>query len=287
MENKPHRLLVISGSSGAGKSVVLHTLEDLDYYCIDNLPVSLLKQIPEHVRDGRAGQKIAVGIDARSVIGENTVPQNNLLALRETGTAMEIIFLDADDDVLTRRFNETRRKHPLSSAERSLVDAIAEERKLLGAISEIADLRIDTSSTTVHELRAITHNRIARRELGGLSVQLLSFGFKHGAPKDTDFIFDVRCLPNPHWDKNLRPRTGLDAPVAEFLQQQAEVNEMLTDIADFLNKWIKHFIKENRSYLTIGIGCTGGHHRSVYLVEKLAARIANGDARPLITHRDL
>ncbi|MGI9228540.1 MAG: RNase adapter RapZ [Gammaproteobacteria bacterium] len=289
MKNESRRLIVVSGSSGAGKSVVLHALEDLDYYCIDNLPVSLLKQIPDHVNnsEGHKEQKIAVGIDARSTLGESAALENNFQALRETKLQVQIVFLDADDDVLTKRFSETRRKHPLSSAKLPLAGAIEKERKILGAISELADVHIDTSFTTLHDLREITRERIARDDLHKLSVQLVSFGFKHGSPRDTDFIFDVRCLPNPHWHKNLRQLSGLDAPVTEFLNQQPTVKDMITDIAAFLNKWIKLFAEENRSYLTIGIGCTGGQHRSVYVVEKLAGMITNSKIQSLTTHRDL
>lgn len=289
VKNEQHDLIVISGSSGAGKSVVLHALEDLDYYCIDNLPISLLKQIPEHVEqsDNSKKQKIAIGIDARSnFIGIETLEQQ-IATLRDTGLVTEIVFLDADDDVLTKRFSETRRKHPLSSADLSLTDAIKEERRVLRTISEIADLYIDTSFTTVHELREITRKRIAKEIPYSLSIQLLSFGFKHGAPRDADFIFDVRCLPNPHWHKNLRQLSGLDAAVIEFLSEQQAVTEMIADIAGFLNKWIPIFVTENRSYLTIGIGCTGGHHRSVYIVEKLATMINNDKIKPLAKHRDL
>ncbi len=208
MKAEPPRLTVISGSSGAGKSVVLHTLEDAGYYCIDNLPISLLAQLPAHITQGARGgdqegdhrpERVAIGIDVRSSLGRISALQQQMDALQAAGLDTEIIFLDAADEVLTKRFSETRRKHPLSSATVALAEAISEERRVLEGISAIADLTIDTSSTSVHELRQRIRELIVRGTAGSLAMQLLSFGFKHGTPRDADFIFDVRCLPNPHW----------------------------------------------------------------------------------------
>ena len=282
------RLVVVSGSSGAGKSVVLNALEDLDYYCIDNLPITLLSEIPRHIdSDNSTMEKIAAGIDARSMLNGIDSLEACIDGLRDAGIETEIVFLDADDEVLTKRFSETRRKHPLTSESLSLADAIKAERKLLGKLSEIAALHVDTSYTTVHELRETVRRRIARENLRSLSIQLLSFGFKHGTPRDADFIFDVRCLPNPHWDKNLRPLSGLDQAVIDYLDKQDAVTSMIKDIADFLGRWIPLFSAENRSYLTIAVGCTGGHHRSVYIIEKLAGLLDNNNDQFLIGHRDL
>jgi RNase adapter protein RapZ len=276
------RLVIVSGMSGAGKSVVLNTLEDLDFYCIDNLPVNLLDGLSALLinDENELPQQVAVGIDARN-------PADSIARFKANGIATELVFMEAGDDELTKRYSETRRKHPLSSENVSLTDAIANERIILAELSDCADLRIDTSHTVVHDLRAIVHDRIALRTSSELSILFLSFGFKRGTPREADFVFDVRCLPNPHWDNNLRRYTGKDQPVADFLSAQPMVVDMQNHLIDFFEFWIPKFKTENRSYLCISIGCTGGHHRSVYLIEKLAAHFKSLDNKVLVRHRDL
>ena len=283
------RCIIVSGLSGAGKSVVLNTLEDLDYYCIDNLPVTLLRQFGAGIEDRPADiySRVAVGIDARSPEDDLSALPDIIAELRGAGTLAELVFMEADTEVLTKRFSETRRKHPLTRDKVSLAEAINRERSVLGGLAETADLRIDTSRTSVHELRELVRNRIAERQAGGLAIQLLSFGYKHGTPRDADFVFDVRCLPNPHWQKELRRYSGLDRPVIEYLEEQQAALDMLADLRRFLNRWIPEFEKENRSYLSIAVGCTGGHHRSVYMVEQLAAGLREGGCQILVRHRDL
>ncbi len=287
--NKNRRLIIISGLSGAGKSVVLNSLEDLDFYCIDNLPVSLLDQLSTLLIEDRneLPPQVAVAIDARNPVGSLSSLPDTIAKFRTEGLSTELVFMEAGDDELTKRYSETRRKHPLSSENLSLSDAIAKERVILSDLSDFADLRIDTSHTVVHALRAIVTDRIANRSSSELSILFLSFGFKRGIPREADFVFDVRCLPNPHWDKNLRRYTGKDQEVVDFLQAQPLVTEMLDQLKDFLECWIPRFEEENRSYLCLSVGCTGGHHRSVYLVEQMAAYFSGLDKNVLIRHRDL
>jgi len=287
--SKTQRLIIVSGMSGAGKSVVLNTLEDLDFYCIDNLPVSLLVHLSKLVINDRNKMppQLAVGIDARNPVDSLSTLPDSIARLRQEGIATELVFMEAGDDELTKRYSETRRKHPLSSDDISLIDAIANEREILSGLSDIADLRIDTSHTVVHGLRAIVRDRIAMRAAAELSILFLSFGFKHGIPREADFVFDVRCLPNPHWDKNLRRYTGKDQPVIEFLKDQPMVIDMLKQMKVFFEQWIPKFEAENRSYLCVAIGCTGGHHRSVFLIEQLAAHFIDRGKTVLIRHRDL
>jgi UPF0042 nucleotide-binding protein len=283
------RFIVISGLSGAGKSVVLNALEDLEFSCIDNLPVSLLAQLMQQLQDPGSSlpAHIAVGIDARNPAGDLRRLPDDLAAMRQQGILNEVVFVEASDEVLTRRFSETRRRHPLSADGVSLEDAIARERRALSAVSELADLHIDTSFTAVHELRDLVRERVAMRPDGALSLQFISFGYKHGTPRDADFVFDVRCLPNPHWDKELRKFSGRDRPVVDFMEAQPEAMKMAGDLEAFLDYWVPRFEAENRSYLCVAIGCTGGHHRSVYLVERLGAHFRSDDRHIIVKHRDL
>lgn len=284
-------LLIVSGLSGAGKTVALRTLEDLGYYCIDNLPLFLLRELALGLRrtrlgaSGEARHGAAVGIDARN--------QPDFLAdlprltdeLRGQGIDCRVIFLHADTQTLIKRFSETRRKHPLTGGGLSLAEAIERECELLEPMGRIAEIRIDTTHTNVHELRDLTRER-----LGGAvqaSVLLQSFGFKNGVPEGVDFVFDVRCLPNPHWQEALRLLTGRDAPVIEFLARAPEVGEMCADLQGFLDRWIPRFETDGRSYLTIAVGCTGGKHRSVYLVEALSRHLSANGHRVLVRHREL
>ena len=283
------RLIIVSGLSGAGKSVVMNSLEDQDFYSIDNLPISLLDPLISSLDDHKhkLPRQIAVGIDARNPEGDFSFLISRMAALKNKGVIAEIIFVEANNDVLTKRFSETRRKHPLSSEELPLADAIEKEREILSDLSDAADLRVDTSFTAVHELRKLVHERIVKRTQNRLSIQFISFGYKNGLPRDADFVFDIRCLPNPHWEKNLRKFSGNDKPVIDFLMQQSSVLDMRDDIRGFLQQWIPVFEAENRSYLSIAVGCTGGHHRSVFMVEQLADHFRQKDKQVIVRHRDL
>lgn len=282
-------LVVVSGLSGSGKSTALHALEDLEFYCIDNLPVGLLPAFSEHVLDPgkHFPQRIALGIDARNIIDDIQRFPTTLETMRKANITCDVIFLNTDDDVLIKRFSETRRKHPLSGPQLSLADAITRERGILEPITDCADLFIDTSYYNVHQLREVIMNRLGNRRQEEMSIQFKSFGFKYGLPTDADFVFDVRCLPNPHWLAALRPYTGLQQPVIEYLQAQPAVDEMFRYIRDFLETWIPHFVKENRTYMTIAIGCTGGMHRSVYLTDTLAKFFSGKYPKVMAQHREL
>ncbi len=279
------RLVVISGLSGSGKSVALKVLEDAGYYCVDNLPAGLLVETVAFLRTAGA-REVAVSIDARSGAGLPELPES-LERLRRhgaLGSEPRVIFLTAKDDALVRRFSETRRRHPLATGERSLEECIRAERELLSRITAIGH-RIDTSDLSANALRAWVREFL---ELSNASFTLVfeSFGFKHGVPLDADLVFDVRCLPNPHYDLALRPLTGRDAPVIEFLRAQPPVLDMLADIRAWLEKWLPTYIEDNRSYFTVALGCTGGQHRSVYFAETLATYF-QGSQQVLVRHREL
>jgi UPF0042 nucleotide-binding protein len=282
------KLAVISGLSGSGKSIALHTFEDLGYYCVDNLPAGLLPAFAEMLpAAGEGDRRCAVSIDARNspdqLQGFNAI----LEALRSRGVESDLIFLRADIHTLLKRFSETRRKHPLTRSGTPLQEAIEREARLLDPIASAADLVIDTTHTNQHQLRDMLRQRIDRRRRGRMSVLLESFGFKNGVPADTDFAFDVRCLPNPHWLSHLRPLTGRDHAVVEYLGTQPLVNQMFDQLHSFLALWIPAFEASNRSYLTVAIGCTGGQHRSVYLVERLAFALRDTTPEIVTRHRDL
>ncbi len=283
------KLVIVSGLSGSGKSVALHTLEDLDYYCIDNLPVGLLEPFAQQLLNNPlpGQQNAAVGIDARNQSDELLNFPQTLKRLRDRGIHSEILYLQADDEVLLKRFSETRRKHPLSKSKLSLTDAIHQERELLQPISTNASLNIDTTHTNVHQLRDLVLERVGAKSEVNLSLLFKSFGFKNGSPKDADFVFDVRCLPNPHWDTHLRPQTGLDKDVIDYLNSQPLVDEMYDTLRNFLETWIPRFQAENRSYLTVALGCTGGKHRSVYLAQRLNEYFKPLYPSVLVRHRDL
>jgi UPF0042 nucleotide-binding protein len=265
------RLVIISGLSGSGKSVALNTLEDAGFYCIDNIPVSLLQAFIKEIqqRQDPDYNQVGVGLDARNL----TDLTCHVEALKIDVGDCEVIFLQATDNILLSRFSETQRKHPLTRDDVSLTEAIAQERNLLGPIIDMADLIIDTSSTTVYGLRDQVRNRIVKWGETALSILIESFGYKHGLPANADFVFDVRCLPNPYWEPKLRPLNGKDKPVRDFLDGEPQVQEMVDSIEGFLQSWIPSYRSFQRSYLTIAIGCTGGQHRSVYIVETLAARL--------------
>ncbi|SEA01500.1 RNase adapter RapZ [Marinobacterium iners] len=283
------RLVVISGRSGSGKSTALQALEDVGFYCIDNLPALLL---PELIRlmlaEENPNREIAVSIDARNLLSNLKQFPSVMRTLREQSKlSTETLFLDAGEATLLRRYNATRRRHPLTDKQQSLQQAIRTERSLLEPIANLADLRIDTTRLSLYELRDEVKLRVAGRSEQVLSLQFESFGFKHGVPLDADFTFDVRALPNPYWVPELRRHTGLDTEVIEFLRQSPEVTEMVNDIQAFVSKWLPQFQANNRSYITIGIGCTGGQHRSVYIAEQLAGYFRGHMDNVQVLHREL
>jgi UPF0042 nucleotide-binding protein len=278
------KIIIVSGRSGSGKSISLDLLEDLDYYCIDNLPASLLPKLVEHIKDSY--DKIAVGIDARNMPADLSQFHYILEEFKKSGVTSEIIYLDAEDSTLIKRFSETRRKHPLSSAHVSLAEAIQKEKTLLEPVADLADLYLDTTHYTVHQLRETLLPRINRKN-NRLSLLFESFGYKHGVPSDADYVFDVRCLPNPYWQVELRSFSGLDEPVKNFLFDKPETLSMLDSITQFLEYWIPQFESSNRTYMTVAIGCTGGQHRSVYLAEQLFLYFQKKRENVQVRHRDL
>jgi UPF0042 nucleotide-binding protein len=281
------QLIIISGRSGSGKSSALHLFEDEGYYAIDNLPVSLLPQLVEQLRNDQFdNHKVAVCIDARNAT-KDLSRFNDLLLSLPTDIRAEIIYLDADDHTLIKRFSETRRRHPLSDEHTPLPEAIANEKRLLEPIAMSAGLTLDTRNMNVHELRTTLRARVLGRTAAGLSLLFVSFGYKRGLPVDSDLVFDLRVLPNPHWDPLLRSMTGRDSAVIAFLDEKPEVNEMFNDIHQMLQKWLPKFLAGNRSYLTISLGCTGGQHRSVYMAERLAKAFASEFKDVQVRHREL
>ncbi|MBI4696880.1 MAG: RNase adapter RapZ [Gammaproteobacteria bacterium] len=281
------RFIIVSGLSGAGKTVALHALEDAGFYCVDNLPAGFLADFADFIAksDLPHYRRVAVGIDARNPEADLRQLPAILDGLKKRLVNLELVFVEAGDQALINRFSETRRRHPLSSDDVPLRQAIAAERALLEPIIARADLRIDTSLTRLHEFRAQVNERVAKRKEGSLAVQFCSFGYKNGVPPDADFVFDVRCLPNPYWEPALRQHSGRDEPVARFLDATPAVGEMVADITSFLEKWIPRFELDQRSYLTVAIGCTGGRHRSVYIAEQLAAHFRS-KRRIVLNHRD-
>jgi UPF0042 nucleotide-binding protein len=286
----PHEihLIVLTGVSGGGKTVALRALEDLDFYCVDNLPTALVAPLVNAVIQGKGGnhRRIAVGVDVRNRGVDFAQMPNVLSELAGAGVQVHLIFIDCRDDVLMKRYSETRRRHPLASRRRSLGDAITEERSLLRPLMAIAEKVIDSSELNVHQLRRLVATGYAQAT-EGLTLMFQSFAFKRGLPLDSDFVFDARCLPNPHWQPQLRPLSGKDAPVREFLDAEALVGEYFDDTARWLDAWLPRFEQDDRSYVTISIGCTGGRHRSVYLVEKLAAHYRHRREGVLTFHREL
>ncbi|MBX9761516.1 MAG: RNase adapter RapZ [Pseudomonadaceae bacterium] len=283
------RLIIVSGRSGSGKSTALDVLEDNGFYCIDNLPAGLLPDLAERtlMHTELLHPQIAVSIDARNLPSQLKRFPELLADVRARHIQCDVVFLDADDETLLKRFSETRRRHPLTNESRSLAEAIADESLLLGPITDLADLKIDTTRLNLYQLRDSLKLRLLNQPEPGTAFLIESFGFKRGMPVDADLVFDVRCLPNPYWKPDLRDFSGLDQPVVEYLSSQPDVEEMYQDIFSYLNKWLPRFAASNRAYVTVAIGCTGGHHRSVYLANRL------GDAlKPILKnvqtrHRDL
>ena len=284
------KLVVISGLSGSGKSIALEALEDLGFYCIDNLPIALLPAFASRMDGGVSNgvyDKAAVGIDARNHREDLRHFPAILRDIQQAGVECEVVFLVANDDTLLKRFSETRRRHPLTQQDISLAEAIKIEHELLAPISEHASLQIDTSHTNVHQLRDLIRERVARQHSLSLSLLFVSFGYKHGIPADADFVFDIRCLPNPNWVARLRPLTGIDQPVRRFLDQQPRFVQMYEELRTFFDHWIPCFESENRVYMTTAIGCTGGQHRSVYMVELMAEHFRGKRENVISRHREL
>jgi len=285
------KLIIVTGLSGSGKSITLHTLEDMGYYCVDNLPVFMLESFGRELAQSEddAYQLTAIGIDARNRSDCLLKAPAVVRDLRKRGIDCEILFLEAQDETLLKRFSETRRKHPLTAADVPLAEAVELERTLLEPLLSHADLKVDTTHTNIHELRSIIRQRLTSdaKAPKAMSILFQSFGHKHGVPKDADFVYDVRCLPNPHWIAELRPYTGCDQPVVDFLGQDKQVQKMLEHIIYFLQAWIPAFEEDGRSYLTVAIGCTGGQHRSVYLAEQLAKHFQSQGRSILLRHREL
>ncbi|MFM1955845.1 MAG: hypothetical protein RIR20_665 [Pseudomonadota bacterium] len=275
------QLIIVTGLSGSGKSVVLKALEDTGYYCVDNLPATLLPQIVENLKGIQ--KLVAISTDTRSAALE-ALPEN-IQKLKAQGISVQVLFLESTTESLVKRFSETRRRHPLSSGEMTLAESIKQERNLLAPLAELGH-HIDTSDLSANTLRGWVKDFVAH-ENSSITLLFTSFGFKHGIPLDADFVFDVRCLPNPHYDPVLRPMTGRDAPVKAFLEKEPLVHDMYQDIQNFVTRWLPSFVLENRSYLTIAVGCTGGQHRSVHIVEELGKHFSKKNQQVLIRHREL
>ncbi len=283
------RLVVVSGRSGSGKTSALNILEDVGFDCIDNLPPSLLPDLIKQLNSERINDdlRLAVGIDARNLVGDLNKLPDILAGLEASGIEVSVIFLQARRSDLIRRYSETRRKHPLSNETVSLPEAIDLEAKILSPILNISDRNIDTSGLSLHQLRDLVKNTIVPNSPEHMAILFESFGFKKGLPDASDFIFDVRCLPNPYWKQELRSLTGYDEGVIEFLESQVDVAAMLSDIIGFLTRWIPKFQANNRSYLTISIGCTGGQHRSVYIANRLQEYFSKEHSLVQVVHKEL
>jgi UPF0042 nucleotide-binding protein len=281
------KLIIISGRSGSGKSTALRALEDAGFNCIDNFPVSLLPSLVDNARQETApsASNVAVCIDARNadLAGFPEI----LNSIDRTDLDCEVIYLDALSGTLVKRFSETRRRHPLTSASTDLLQAIEAEKSVLEGIADLADLTIDTTLLRGSELTDLIRTRVVARTEPGLSLLFRSFGFKFGVPVDADMVFDIRCLPNPHWIPELQPLTGLDGKVETYLEAQPDVTLMFDDIGAYLGRWIPKFEDDNRTYMTIAIGCTGGQHRSVYMAERLGTHFAQTLDNVLVRHRQL
>ena len=285
------QLIIVTGLSGSGKTIALRVLEDSGFYCIDNLPATLLPQIAQHLdadslRQTNKQMKVAISIDSRSA-ALKALPEA-IGQLKSEGIDVSVLYLDSTLESLVKRFSETRRKHPLSNEKSTLAESISEERELLAGLASLGH-HIDTSSLSANTLRNHIRDWIAEPNTditNSVVVLFVSFGFKHGIPLDADFVFDVRSLPNPHYDPELRPLTGKNVPIQQFLEKEPMVIDMLGDIQQYLEKWLPSFNQDNRSYLTIGIGCTGGQHRSVYLVEQLSAHFKRS-YKVIVRHREL
>ena len=282
-------LTVVSGLSGSGKSIALRTLEDLDYYCVDNLPAELLPDFVKNLtRDDKQYLRLAVSIDVRNHSSDLSRIGEWLSAVGALGFDYRLVYFDTADEALIKRYSDTRRRHPLSHGGMALSNAIAQERERLRPIHALADIVIDTSDMNVHQLRKTVLSELESDTKRQVSLLFESFAYKRGIPGDADFVFDARCLPNPHWDAALRPLSGRDAAVREFLEQQTTVLEFVDQVSVFLDTWLPRFESETRSYVTVAFGCTGGKHRSVYLAEKMTQHFRQSGRENVLTfHREL
>ena len=278
------KLIIVSGQSGSGKSIALRVLEDLGYYCVDNLPVTLLPQLLRTLN--AKTEQVAVSIDVRNLPKEKQ-ELNDIIAELKASTELTSLFLDTNQSVLIKRYSETRRLHPLTKDDLSLSQAIEIEQQRLRPLALLADLKIDTTELNIHELSEQIKERILGKKKNQLVLVFQSFGFKHGLPMDADYVFDVRFLPNPHWIPELKPYTGLDEPVINYLSQQPEVISFALQIENLLTTWLPLLEKNNRSYVTVAIGCTGGQHRSVFIAEKLAKYFKQQDYVVQTRHQTL
>lgn len=283
------KLVIISGLSGSGKSVALHTLEDEGFYCVDNLPLGLLPNFIDQLSSRQLNiyKEVAVGIDARSGVDDLMRFQEIIAAISSKNMSVEIIYFQADINTLIKRFNDTRRRHPLAKGGIPLAEAIKMEQDLMSPIAQAADLNFDTTRTNIHQLRSLLKERVLQKPAHEMSLLVQSFGFKNGAPTDSDFVFDLRCLPNPHWEPTLRDFTGQDPEVCRFLDAQQDTIAMYNQLLQFLENWIPLFNAQHRYYLTISLGCTGGQHRSVYMAEKLCTALRNKFSQVSLRHREL
>lgn len=278
-------MIIISGLSGSGKSIALQTLEDEGYFCIDNLPITFIPRFIEEIQQKNRFGKLAIGIDARS-FPEDLVKAQAVLTEIQQFVKPKILFLDANDEILIKRYSHTRRRHPLTTSNMGLTEAIASERELLSPIRVNADVMIDTSFLNVHELRAMLKERLIENKNTTLSISIISFGYRNGIPLDADFVFDARMLTNPHWVPELREYTGLDQTIIDYFADTPDIQDFYDDIFHFIKKWLPSFKQGTRSYLTIAIGCTGGKHRSVYLAQKLFNALSE-DNKVIVKHREI
>ncbi|NAW65098.1 RNase adapter RapZ [Photobacterium halotolerans] len=278
------KLMIVSGRSGSGKSVALRVLEDLGYYCVDNLPVHLLSDLIQTLDPHT--QNVAVSVDVRNMPADHDITRSALEAVRQQAD-VNLLFLDADDNTLVKRYSETRRLHPLSRQNMSLEEAIQAESAWLANLKEAADLVLDTTQLSIHDLSETVRARVLGRQARELVMVFESFGFKHGLPTDADYVFDVRFLPNPHWVPELKPQTGLDTEVQDYLASHHEVSQLIYQIRHFLESWLPLLEKNNRSYVTVAIGCTGGQHRSVYVAQQLADYFRLRGQQVQVRHRTL
>jgi UPF0042 nucleotide-binding protein len=286
MDNLVPDIIIVSGMSGGGKSTALNALEDLGYYCIDNLPGAMLPDFgPQIAANPELYKKVALGLDARSRESELKVVIDWMHSLRDSGFNCRLLFITAEKPVLLKRFSETRRRHPLTGSDKVLTDAIKNEERLLKPLHRASDLVIDSSHTNIHQLRRQVWNFVDRRS-SDMTIVLQSFAYKLGVPQDADFIFDARILPNPHWQEDLKALTGRDKAVIAWLESNEQVRKMTQDIENFMDTWLPVFQDAQRSYMTICIGCTGGQHRSVYLAEKLAKSLGKKHPNVLVHHRE-
>ena len=279
-------LIIVSGRSGSGKSTALNVLEDIGYYCIDNLPVTLLTPLISRLKEDDGIERVAIGIDARNIADDLILFPEIIGSFEQDEISVTILYLDASSPALVKRFSETRRKHPLTNAQRGLREALDKESQLLDPMSSLASLNIDTTDLTIHELRDAIRIRVTEKN-HDFALLFQSFAYKRGVPVDSDFVFDVRHLPNPHWEPELRSYNGLEYPVKIYLNKQQDFTDMYQDLTHYLDHWLPKFKGNNRSYLTIAVGCTGGKHRSVYMAQKLFDHYQSQFENVQVRHREL